>query len=97
MSLIDLFCSQIILPLQSLLEIGMRKASTPANLFEGRAGTCSGDLCTDRALKSTAERGNMAAAAARAGDTERAAQGFYEMTKKEWKNTRPVLRSFYTG
>lgn len=94
-SLIDAFCSQIILPLQSLLEIGMRKASTPANLSEGRAGTCSGDLCTDTALKNTAERGNTAAA--RSGDTERATEGFYEMTIKEQKNTRPALRSFYTG
>lgn len=50
-----------------------------------RAGTCSGDLCTDRALKNTAERENKAAATG-AGATERAAEGFDEIAIKETKH-----------
>jgi len=45
-----LFYSQITLTLQSLFEIGMRKPSIPANPFEDRIVTCSGDLWMNRSL-----------------------------------------------
>lgn len=50
------FNSQIILTLQSLFEIGMRKPSMLANPFEDKIVTCSGDLWTDRSLKKKKKR-----------------------------------------
>lgn len=83
LSLTDLFRSQIILPLQSLLERGMRKPSTAVNLLEAERERALGTCVQTGPLK-TQQRGRARQQQHRL-EARRVTEGFYEITIKEQK------------